>query len=132
MSEHHEHHGTVLAQPDETETRSRVIAMMVGLLVITFAVTAYILWTVFVREADTITHRVVLSKTNPELEALRARELEDLRSSAVLDPDRGIHRIPIDQAIPLFVREAQARRQAGLPQRIEEPAVAVGEEAQIP
>jgi len=130
MSEHHEHHGTVLAQPDDT--RSSVIAVLVGLLAIAFAITAYILWTVFVREAESITHQVVLSKTNPDLQALRAKELEELRTPAVLDEQRGIHRIPIDQAIPLFVRESQARKQAGLPQRIEEPAVMAGEEAKIP
>jgi hypothetical protein len=130
MSEHHEHHGTVLAQPDDT--RSNVVAVLIGLLAIVFAITAYAIWTAFVREAEAINHELVLSKPNPELEALRAKEAEELRSAAVVDADKGIHRIPVEHAASLFVREAQARKQAGVPQRIEEPAAAVVEETTTP
>lgn len=130
MSEHNEHHGTVLAQPDDA--RTNVVAVLIGLLAIGFAITAYALWAAFVRQAEAITHEVVLSKPNPELQELRAKEAAELRSAAVLDADKGIHRIPMEQATSLFVREAQARKQAGLPQRIEEPAAPVAEEMTTP
>lgn len=130
MSEHiesHEDHGTVLAQPDDA--KHNLVAVLIGLLAITVAVTAYGLWSFFVRESEAITHQVVLSQKNPELEALRAKEQAEIEGGAIADET---YRIPVKEAAALFVKETQARKQEGIPQRIEAVATAAAEETETP
>jgi len=123
----HEDHGTVLSHPDDA--KHNVVAVLIGLLAITVAVTAYGLWAFFVREAEAITHQVVLSRQSPELQALRAKEQAELAGGAIADE---AYRVSIEEAAALFVKEAQARKQAGIPQRIEAVAEAAAEEAETP
>lgn len=124
----HEDHGTVLAQPDDA--RHNVVAVLIGLLAIGLAITSYSLWTYFTRAAEALTHEVVLSKPSTELQALRAKEQAELGGAAIGDE---AVRLPIREATSVFVREAQARKQAGVPQRIEAvAAAAAGEETETP
>lgn len=124
----HDDHGTVLAQPDDA--RHNVVAVLIGLLAITLAITAYSLWAYFSRAAEALTHEVVLSLPSPELEALRAKERAELEGAAIGDE---AVRLPIREAASVFVREAQARERAGVPQRIESVATApAGEESTTP
>lgn len=130
MSEHnetHEEHGTTLAHPDDA--KHNVVAILIGLLAIVVAITAYSLWAFFVREAESINHKVVLSLENPQLKELRAKEEAELAGAPIADE---AVRLPIEEAAALFVKEAQARKQAGIPQRIQAVAEVAAEETETP
>lgn len=119
---HDEHHGTVLAHPDDT--RHNAVAVLIGLIAIVLAIASYSLWVYFKRAAEELTYEVVLSRPNVALQELRAKELQELRGAAITD--EAVH-LPIEEAIGTFVREAQARERASLPQRIQPLAEAAGE-----
>jgi hypothetical protein len=126
----HDSHSLALAHPDET--RPGAVGLSIALLAIVLAVTSYMLWIYFEREAEAITHAVVLSKQSEALQKLRALERDELSGYAVIDRDAGVVRIPVEAGAALFVKEAQARSLRGEPQRIEgvaAPAEAGGEES---
>ena len=54
-------------------------------------------------------HRAVLSVENPKLKELRVREEEQLNSYGWVDEERGLVRIPVEQAMDLLVQEARLR-----------------------
>lgn len=117
MSENHEHHSIALAQPDTTPASA--VGVLIAALAIVLAVTSYLLWIYFEREAEAITHAVVLAQPSEALQKLRETERSDLGQAAALDEKVGAYRIPVKQAAALFLKEAEARRAQGLPQRIE-------------
>lgn len=128
----HDSHGITLAHPDETNPGAVGVSM--ALLAIVLAITSYMLWIYFEREAEAITHAVVLSKQPEALLKLRALEREELTGAGVLDRDQGVYRIPVEAGAALFVKEAQERSLRGEPQRIEGVAApaGAGEEDSIP
>lgn len=120
----HDSHGITLAHPDET--RPGAVGLSMALLAIVLAITSYMLWIYFEREAEAITHAVVLSKQPEALLKLRALEREELSGFGVLDRDQGVYRIPVQAGAALFVKEAQERSLRGEPQRIEGVAAPAG------
>lgn len=123
----HEDHGTVRTHPDNA--RHNVVAVLIGLLAITLAITAYSLWAYFTRAAESLTHEIVHSLPSPELQALRAKEEAELAGAAIGDEEI---RLSIEKATAVFVREAEERKRAGIPQRIEAVPGAAAEETETP
>lgn len=117
-----EHHAQ--AEPDRTN-----VALLGSLVAITAAVLVVTVWGLdvyFTRQTEALRYEKVLSVPNPELIQLRQQEQTWLTSYAVVDREKGVYSIPVDQAMKLFVQEASARAQAGEPQRVGPPVAPPG------
>jgi len=101
-------------------------------LAIVLAITSYLLYGYFVREAEAVEYTQVLSLQSAALQELRAHEGEVLGTYGVVDEENEIFRVPVDQGIKLFVQEARGRQAQGIPQRLKPiaeaaPAAEAGE-----
>lgn len=65
-----------------------------------------ILWQYFIITKNEYYFDVVEKPRSEELLKLRERENEELNSYKLIDKDKGIYRIPIDEAMRLTVEEA--------------------------
>jgi hypothetical protein len=109
-----EHHAE--AEPDSTN-----VAMLGFIVAVTAAVLVVTVWGLdvyFTRETEALKFQKIYSVGNPDLDALRGKEKAWLEGYGVVDREKGLYSIPIDQGMKVFAREAEARAQAGEPQRI--------------
>ena len=124
MSETHENtshaggHGHGVTEAEADRANVGVMGLILALTAIFLAVTVYLLWIYFQREAEAINHAMVLSRPSDELQALREKEEAWLSTYGVTNAEAGQYRLPIAQGKALFLREAAARRSAGQPQVI--------------
>jgi len=123
MSETHEnlshaggHGGHGHAEAEADRANVGVMGLILALTAIFLAVTVYLLWIYFQREAEAINYAVVLSRPSEELLELREKEAQWLHQYGVTDAAAGQYRVPIEQGKALFLKEAAARRAAGQPQ----------------
>jgi len=69
-----------------------------------------LLYEYFMASSRNMVEEMVLKPQSVALRELRAREVEELNSYKILDPEKGIYRIPIDRAIELMADEAYRQR----------------------
>jgi hypothetical protein len=93
-----------------SDTRNIVIVLSGILGFLLLVVTLMWLRSYFEVVRNRTVHRAVLSVENPKLKALRVREEEQLNSYGWVDEERGVVRIPIEQAMGLLVQEARESR----------------------
>ncbi len=62
----------------------------------------------FAVEKEQILSEQVLSKDNPQLQQIRQREQEIITGYRVIDAEKGIYGIPVEQAMQLIVSEKAA------------------------
>ncbi|AKU92809.1 hypothetical protein [Vulgatibacter incomptus] len=118
----HPHHGAAEAEADRANVGT--VGVSLAVMAIVLAVTSYVLYAYFAREAEAIHYSQVLSLGSPPLEQLRAYNDEQLGTAGVVDAEKGIYRIPVADGMKLFVSEARERQAAGIPQTIVRPAAA--------
>ena len=79
--------------------------MIVVLVVVLVGMSQY-----FTKSREEIVYKEVLSKPNPALIELRAKDHHILTTYAWVDSSKGIVRIPIQRAMDLMVNEAYAKQ----------------------
>jgi hypothetical protein len=67
----------------------------------------------FIATREEIVYESVLKPESAALRELRAREIEELNSYAIVDSTKGVYRIPIDRAIELMADEAFQGKMGG-------------------
>jgi hypothetical protein len=93
----------------EIERPSRVVvtvALMGALLLAVLAVVALVQYAGFAMQDEL--ERKVLTRPSPELAALREHEVQRLSRYQWVDRKHDIVRIPVDEALPLVLRERGA------------------------
>lgn len=122
MQTHVGSHGIAEAEADRANVSAVGIAF--ALTAIAVAVTSYLLWIYFQREVETIRYQQILSVPSTDLQVLRQEEQTWLHTYGVANPEKGFYRVPIEEAMGLFLDQAQRRRAAGLPQIVRPAAPA--------
>ena len=77
-----------------------VIAVVTVIIIIVFILDY------FTAVKEELVYKQVLQPASAQLRELRARENEELNSYKLLDPRKGIYRVPIDRAMELIADEA--------------------------
>jgi len=133
MSGHAGDHGHGVTEAEADRANVGVLTVLFAVTAIALAITSYLLWIYFQREAEAITYQQVLAPQNPELEQLRAEEEAWLTKWGVVDREKDRYRMPIAEGKVRFLEQAAARRAAGQPQVVvpaSQPAApAAGEQA---
>ncbi len=138
MSDTHEHgtpahagdHGHGHAEAETDRANVGVIGIVFAATAIVLAVTSYMLWVYFQRQAEEINYSQVLSRPSAELQSLRAQEAEWLGTYGVVNKEQGTYRVPAEVGAKLFLQQAAARRSAGQPQVVRAPAAPAAPEGE--
>ena len=94
------------------EKRDVNIFMVIGLSVFLVAILVVILvflMDYFVDAKEQMVYEVQLQPESVDLQSLEAADKEELSTYKILDAERGIYRIPIEQAMELLAKEASGK-----------------------
>lgn len=95
-------------EKSDTRARGVIIGMVVSVIVL--VVMLVILNEVFIATKEDVYRQNVLTRKNPALQELHARETRILTTYAWVDSSEGVVRIPVDRAMELMVNEAYEAR----------------------
>jgi hypothetical protein len=98
---------------DKREMNPRATFIVGAVVVLFIAVILVILNDVFVLKKEQMMYDYVLKPESAPLRDLRAREMETLTTYKVLDPVKGVYRIPMSRALELMADEAYRELQKG-------------------
>lgn len=91
---------------DKREVNVRATILIGGVIVLVIAVFLIVLSDVFVLKKEQMMYDYVLKPESAPLRDLRAREMEALTTYKLLDPVKGVYRIPLSRAMELMADEA--------------------------
>jgi hypothetical protein len=107
-----EQHGTNQQQAgyDKTDVNiTKIVGYSFTIVIVLIAIIVF-LYEVFIYSKEQAVYELVLSPESKMLRELRAREDQQLNSYKILDEEKGIYQIPIDQAIEVVSNEAYEKR----------------------
>ena len=96
---------------EKRDINPRMIFLVGAVIVIVIAVFLIVLKDVFVLNKEQMMDDYVLKPESAPLRDLRARETETLTTYKLLDPVRGVYRIPVSRAMELMADEAYRNQQ---------------------
>ena len=99
---------------EKRDINLRVTFLVGAVIVSVIAVFLVILNDVFVLKKEQMMYDYVLKPESAPLRDLRAREMELLTTYKLLDPVKGVYRIPMSRAMELMADEAYRDQQKGL------------------
>jgi len=103
LDQHHQTAGQASIEPDNLPVKS-IAWMVVALIVIvvaTFVVVKQVYWVTSTSEIQT----KELDVPNRLLTTIQAADREELSNYEVLDKQKGVYRLPIEDAIKLYVKK---------------------------
>lgn len=93
---------------------SAVRVMAFGILgVLLMVIIIVVIAGIFTKTSEKLVEEMVLKPQSVAIRELRAREAEELNSYKLLDPQKGVYRIPIDRAIEIMADEAYRKNAEG-------------------
>lgn len=98
---------------DKREVNVRATILIGALIVFVIAVILIVLSDFFVLKKEQMMYDYVLKPESAPLRDLRAREMEVLTTYKLLDPVKGVYRIPLSRAMELMADEAYRDQQQG-------------------
>lgn len=98
---------------EKRDINLRMIFVVGAVIISVIAVFLVILKDVFVLKKEQMMYDYVLMPESAPLRDLRAREMEMLTTYKLLDPVKGVYRIPVSRALELMADEAYRDQQKG-------------------
>jgi hypothetical protein len=89
----------------------RLIVTVSFIALFLMIVALYVINEIFVISKEKRLEHVVLTPTSTKLRELRSQEDEALTSYKIIDSDKGIYQIPIEQAMKILANQAYQKRQ---------------------
>jgi hypothetical protein len=90
---------------EKRDVKSVMIIAIAVVIVAVLTVIIIVLNDYFIAEKEEMIFNVVLKPESSEIRDLRAHETEVLTTYKLIDPVRGVYRIPIDRAMQLLAEE---------------------------
>jgi len=101
-------HGSGGYEKKDTSSRNILIVALVSAVIVVLSIV--LTNELFIATREELVEEMVLRPESAALRDLRAKEAATLFSYDVLDPEKGIYRIPIDRAMKLMAEEAYAQQ----------------------
>jgi hypothetical protein len=98
---------------DKRDVNVRATILIGAVIVVVIAAFLIVLSDFFVLKKEQMMYDYVMKPESAPLRDLRAREMEVLTTYKLLDPAKGIYRIPLSRAMELMADEAYRDQQKG-------------------
>lgn len=103
LDQHHQAAGHTGIEPDNLPVKSisLFVAALVAIVVVTFVVMKQLYWF----SATHLVQSTELDVPNKLLSTIRATDQEELSNYAQIDAQKGVYRLPIEEAMKMYVQK---------------------------